>query len=94
MSESSVMYYRDRNWDGFFDSPEYSKVADLEGGISTMDQYLSPYFGSLTGGSFGQAMDLAFEDFQLRIQNQPATPAKKSLPILPIAIIGALFFMG
>lgn len=95
MSQSSVMYYRDRNWDGFFNSPEYSKVVDMEGNISTMDMYDSPYFGSLTGGAFGQAMDLAFEDFQMRIQNQPTTATpKKSLSILPIAIIGALFFVG
>lgn len=103
MSITSVMYYRDRNWDGFFNSPEYAKVADMEGGISTMDMYDSPYFGQLTSGSFGQAMDLAFEDFQLRIQNQPetgpifmpspGTPVKPSI-MAPLLLIGAFLFMG
>jgi hypothetical protein len=75
MSKASVKDYQSRNYDGFFDSPEYIKFANPsnftqeEQGDKSV--YVSPYFGNITGQVFGAEMDLAFEAFQERIQNAP-----------------------
>jgi hypothetical protein len=78
MSAASVKEYTDRNWDGFFDSPEYVNFANGMKGL-TGDQkvYQSPFFGNITGTLFGNGIDAAFEDFQSRIQN----PDKVGYPI-------------
>jgi hypothetical protein len=77
MSEASVKINQARNWDGFFQSPEYVKFADaMQGQMGDQDVYVSPYFGEITGQVFGAEMDYAFEAFQTRIQNQPQPPYK------------------
>ena len=75
MSAASVKDYTDRNWDGFFDSPEYVNFANSMKGL-TGDQkvYISPYFGNITGSMFGNGIDTAFEDYQTRIQNPTTVP--------------------
>ena len=75
MSEASVKVNQARNWDGFFQSPEYVKFTDaMQGQMGDQDVYVSPYFGEITGQVFGAEMDFAFEAFQTRIQNQPQPP--------------------
>jgi hypothetical protein len=77
MSEASVKVNQARNWDGFFQSPEYVKFTDaMQGQMGDQDVYVSPYFGEITGQVFGAEMDFAFEAFQTRIQNQPQPPYK------------------
>ena len=77
MSEASVKVNQARNWDGFFQSPEYVKFTDaMQGQMGDQDVYVSPYFGEITGQVFGAEMDYAFEAFQTRIQNQPQPPYK------------------
>ena len=77
MSEASVKVNQARNWDGFFQSPEYVKFTDaMQGQMGDQDVYVSPYFGEVTGQVFGAEMDYAFEAFQTRIQNQPQPPYK------------------
>lgn len=77
MSEASVKVNQARNWDGFFQSPEYVKFTDaMQGQMGDQDVYVSPYFGNVTGQVFGAEMDYAFEAFQTRIQNQPQPPYK------------------
>lgn len=77
MSEASVKVNQARNWDGFFQSPEYIKFTDaMQGQMGDQDVYVSPYFGEVTGQVFGAEMDYAFEAFQTRIQNQPQPPYK------------------
>ena len=77
MSEASVKVNQARNWDGFFQSPEYVKFTDaMQGQTGDQDVYVSPYFGEVTGQVFGAEMDFAFEAFQTRIQNQPQPPYK------------------
>lgn len=72
MSEASVKINQARNWDGFFQSPEYIKFTDaMQGQMGDQDVYVSPYFGNVTGQVFGAEMDYAFEAFQTRIQNEP-----------------------
>lgn len=71
MSAASVKDYQTRNWDGFFQSPEYIKFTDsMQGQMGDQDVYVSPYFGNVTGQVFGAEMDYAFEAFQTRIQNE------------------------
>ena len=71
MSEASVKVNQDRNWDGFFKSPEYIKFTDaMQGQMGDQSVYVSPYFGNVTGQVFGVEMDYAFEAFQTRIQNE------------------------
>ena len=77
MREASVKVNQARNWDGFFQSPEYVKFTDaMQGQMGDQDVYVSPYFGEITGQVFGAEMDFAFEAFQTRIQNQPQPPYK------------------
>jgi hypothetical protein len=85
MSAASVKEYTDRNWDGFFNSDEYVTFANSMQGL-TGDQkvYESPYFGNVTGQLFGSGIDMAFEDFQTRIQNPSKVPYR-------IAITGTNF---
>lgn len=71
MSEASVKVNQDRNWDGFFTSPEYVKFTDaMQGQMGEQSVYDSPYFGPVTGQVFGAEMDYAYEAFQTRIQNE------------------------
>jgi hypothetical protein len=77
MSEASVKINQARNWDGFFQSPEYVKFTDaMQGQMGDQDVYVSPYFGEITGQVFGAEMDYAFEAFQTRIQNDQLGPFK------------------
>jgi hypothetical protein len=82
MSEASVKINQARNWDGFFQSPEYIKFTDsMQGQMGDQDVYVSPYFGNVTGQVFGAEMDYAFEAFQTRIQNeQPYKVEVKGFP--------------
>ena len=48
----------------FYSSPEYKTFSDQNiGGIGTMDMYDSPYFGSVSSGSFGRAQDEAYKNW-------------------------------
>ena len=51
----------------FYNSPEYKSYKDSQmGGMTTMDMYDSPYFGSISGGSAGRAQDQAYTDYLTR----------------------------
>lgn len=99
MSTASVKQYTERNWDGFFDSPEYINFAYSNDG-NTKDSKIhdSPYFGKITGALFGNGMDFAFEDFQTRIQNSNAssisTDGKLSTANLILLAAGAFYFLS
>ena len=101
MSAASVKEYEGRNYDGFFDSPEYVNFANGIRGL-TGDQkvYQSPYFGNITGTMFGNGIDAAFEDFQTRIQNPgkvslPASSAKSiGVPLLLLAVAAAAYVLA
>ena len=56
MSAASVKVNQARNWDGFFQSPEYVKFTDaMQGQMGDQDVYVSPYFGEVTGQVFRPA---------------------------------------
>jgi hypothetical protein len=75
MSAASVKYYTDRNWDGFYSSPEYAEFYKWMGGIpDQQDVYVSPYFGDVPGRVIGVRLDSTFEQFQERIQNPGRVP--------------------
>lgn len=102
MSAASVKQYTDRNWDGFFQSPEYVNFANSNGGnVKDSETHDSPYFGKVSGMLFGNGLDVAFEDFQMRIQNPTmvATPAIANTNKLSVVHIGllaaaAFYFLG
>jgi hypothetical protein len=101
MSAASVKVYENRNWDGFFNSPEYVNFANGMKGL-TGDQkvYQSPFFGNITGSLFGSGIDAAFEDYQERIQNPgkvslPGNTAKStSVPLLLLAAAAAAYVLS
>lgn len=66
---------KDRNYDGFYESPEYFGFLKLIPDFAfAMDRepYDSKYFGTMTQGSFyGKNFDYAFEQFQKRIKGLP-----------------------
>lgn len=101
MSTSSVKQYTERNWDGFFDSREYINFANsIDGNPKDTKIYDSPYFGKTTGLWFGTELDIAFEEFQSRIQNQDiastgtATAGKLSIAHLILLAAGAFYFLS
>jgi len=78
MSAASVKYYTDRNWDGFYSSPEYAEFYKFMSTVPKQtDVYVSPYFGDVPGKVIGVRLDSTFEDFQERIQN----PTKINYPV-------------
>jgi hypothetical protein len=101
MSAASVKEYTDRNWDGFFVSPEFVNFADgMQGLTGNQKVYESPYFGKVTGSLFGSGIDAAFEDYQERIQNPGKVaprlimtgmdnPTSKGIPWLLLAAAAA-----
>lgn len=51
--------------DPFYKSPEYKAFQDNDANMyATMDMYNSPYFGSVSSGSVGRAMDKAYEKYK------------------------------
>jgi hypothetical protein len=51
--------------DPFYKSPEYKSFQnDPANRIGTMDMYDSPYFGSVSSGSLGQAQDAAYRKYK------------------------------
>ena len=59
--------------DPFYQSPEYKAFQnDPSNMYATMDMYNSPYFGSVSSGSVGKAMDAAYEKYK---GNAPAGAA-------------------
>lgn len=51
--------------DPFYQSPEYKDFQkSQENAVGTMDMYDSPYFGSVSSGSSGRAMDKAYEKYK------------------------------
>ena len=66
---------KDRNYDGFYDSPEYLQFVKLLPEFAyAMDRepYESDYFGTMTQGKFyGTNIDYAFKIFQRRIKGLP-----------------------
>jgi hypothetical protein len=51
--------------DPFYQSPEFKAYQNDQGGaLHTMDMYMSPYFGSVSSGSAGRAMDRAYEQYK------------------------------
>ena len=66
---------KDRNYDGFYGSPEYLQFVKLLPEFAyAMDRepYESDYFGTMTQGKFyGTNIDYAFKIFQRRIKGLP-----------------------
>ena len=102
-SAASVKMYADRNYDGFFDSPEYINfVNSNSAAISDASQvHDSPYFGKVSGTLFGNGLDFAFEDFQTRIQNptmvaKPALTSESKLSNIHLVLLAAaaFYFLG
>ena len=66
---------KDRNYDGFYGSPEYLQFVKLLPEFAyAMDRepYESDYFGTMTQGKFyGTNLDYAFKIFQRRIKGEP-----------------------
>ena len=102
MSAASVKLYADRNFDGFFDSPEYINfVNSIDTNVKDSTVHDSPYFGKVTGTLFGNGLDFAFEDFQARIQNptmvaKPAIVSESKLSNVTLLLLGvaAFYFLG
>ena len=97
MSAASVKYYKDRNWDEFYSSPEYLKFYNSMSSITNDKKiYDSPYFGDVPGSLIGSGLDSAFEDFQQRIQNPGQTTVAKSSSVdwLLLAAAAAYFIAG
>lgn len=89
MSAQSVKFYKDRDWDGFYHSPEYAKfVSSMEGVSVDMMLHDSPYFGQVSGSLFANGIDIAFEDFQMRIQNPQKTSVGPSTAQLILLTAG------
>lgn len=101
-SAASVKMYADRNFDGFFDSPEYINfVNSTDVTVKDSQVHDSPYFGKVTGTLFGNGLDFAFEDFQTRIQNptmvaKPAITSESKLSNVTLLLLGvaAFYFLG
>ena len=107
MSAASVKEYEGRNWDGFFDSPEYVNFANaVQDVFPDKKIHQSPYFGNVAGIIFGEGIDNAFEEFQERIQKNSGkvaprlimagmdNPTSKGIPWLLLAAAAAAFFIG
>ena len=100
MSAASVKEYASRNYDGFFDSPEYINFVNAnDATVKDSGVHNSPYFGNVSGNLFGNGLDFAFEDFQLRIQNPtmvktPAitTAGQSKISGIYIALLAAAAF--
>ena len=101
-SAASVKMYADRNYDGFFDSPEYINFANsIDVTVKDSQVHDSPYFGKVSGMLFGNGLDFAFEDFQTRIQNptmvaKPAITSENKLSGIHIVLLAAaaFYFLG
>ena len=101
-SAASVKMYADRNFDGFFDSPEYINfVNSIDITVKDSQVHDSPYFGKVSGTLFGNGLDFAFEDFQTRIQNptmvaKPAIVSESKLSNVTLLLLGvaAFYFLG
>ena len=98
MSAASVKYYKERNWDEFYSSPEYLKFYNSMSNITNDKKiYDSPYFGDVPGSLIGSGLDAAFEDFQQRIQNpkKTVTPgASNSIYLILLAAAAVYFIAG
>jgi hypothetical protein len=58
--------------DPFYQSPEYKAFQnDPSNMMGTNDMYMSPYFGQMSSGSVGSAMDRVYEQYK----NKSNTPA-------------------
>ena len=101
-SAASVKMYADRNYDGFFDSPEYINfVNSIDVTVKDSQVHDSPYFGKVSGMLFGNGLDFAFEDFQTRIQNptmvaKPAITSENKLSSIHLVLLAAaaFYFLG
>lgn len=101
-SAASVKMYADRNYDGFFDSPEYINFANsIDVTVKDSQVHDSPYFGKVSGMLFGNGLDFAFEDFQTRIQNptmvaKPAITSESKLSSIHLVLLAAaaFYFLG
>jgi len=97
MSAASVKYYTDRNWDGFYSSPEYAEFYKFMSGIPDQkDIYSSPYFGDVPGRVIGVRLDSTFEQFQERIQNpkKTVTPGTSNNIYLILLAAAAVYFIA
>jgi hypothetical protein len=67
----------------FYQSPEYKAFQnDPSNMMGTNDMYMSPYFGQMSSGSTGAAMDRAFEQYRKRT-SAPGMAVKPGQPTRP-----------
>lgn len=71
-----IQKYKDANWFGFYNSPEYANFIKLVSGefayLMDREPYDSPYFGQMTQGKFyGENLDFAFELFDRKRKGEP-----------------------
>ncbi len=71
-----IQKYKDANWFGFYNSPEYAEFLKLVGGefsyLLDREIYDSPYFGPVPQGKFyGENLDYAFELFDRKRKGEP-----------------------
>jgi len=72
-----IQKYKDANWFGFYNSPEYANFIKLVSGefayLMDREPYDSPYFGQMTQGKFyGENLDYAFELFDRKRKGEAA----------------------
>ena len=70
--KKDVPTVKNSSFANFYSSPEYaSYVSSGLNRVGTMDMYQSPYFGMLSGGSSGRALDNAYKSYLSRTGETP-----------------------